>query len=253
MVTGGSLDGTPGAISVFMEAGDAIVFVDCCCHGSAKRRHRESGGSRFTATVLVEPHTVGVHALGRTAEPPEPLRGGDGPNHRWDHAASGIKLMRTEPTAQKIRQYQEHGFLSVPRFMDGPELEQWRAAVDAAVSNRREQVLPFVTDHGRSHRTAEDQRYYERVFTQRINLWQSNDAIRALVFQPALGQFVGQLAQVAGLRVWTDQGAGKGTVRDPTGYHLDVPFWSLALPMLLRSGWRSMTRLSERVPVLRPR
>jgi hypothetical protein len=36
-MTGGSLDGTPGAISVFMEAGDAILFVDCCCHGSAKR------------------------------------------------------------------------------------------------------------------------------------------------------------------------------------------------------------------------
>jgi hypothetical protein len=36
-VTGGSLDDTPGAVSVFMEAGDAIVFVDCCCHGSAKR------------------------------------------------------------------------------------------------------------------------------------------------------------------------------------------------------------------------
>ncbi len=138
--------------------------------------------------------------------------------------------MRTEPTAQEIRQYQEHGFLSVPNFMDGPELEQWRAAVDAAVANRREQVLPFVTDRGRSHRTVEDQRYYERVFTQRINLWQSNDAIRALVFQPALGQFVGQLAQVPGLRVWTDQALVKEPYANPTGYHLDVPFWSFSSP-----------------------
>ncbi len=45
-VTGGSVDGTVGAISVFMEAGDAIVFVDCCCHGSAKRT--EPGERRFT-------------------------------------------------------------------------------------------------------------------------------------------------------------------------------------------------------------
>ena len=45
-VTGGSLDDTPGAISVFMEAGDAIVFVDCCCHGSAKRT--AEGERRFT-------------------------------------------------------------------------------------------------------------------------------------------------------------------------------------------------------------
>ena len=45
-VTGGSLDDTPGAISVFMGAGDAIVFVDCCCHGSAKRT--TEGERRFT-------------------------------------------------------------------------------------------------------------------------------------------------------------------------------------------------------------
>jgi Phytanoyl-CoA dioxygenase (PhyH) len=45
-VTGGSLDGTPGAISVFMDAGDAVLFVDCCCHGSAKRT--APGERRFT-------------------------------------------------------------------------------------------------------------------------------------------------------------------------------------------------------------
>lgn len=36
-VRGGSLEGIAGAVSIFMEAGDAIVFVDCCCHGSARR------------------------------------------------------------------------------------------------------------------------------------------------------------------------------------------------------------------------
>lgn len=45
-VTGGSLDDIPGAVSVFMEAGDAIMFVDCCCHGSAKRT--TEGERRFT-------------------------------------------------------------------------------------------------------------------------------------------------------------------------------------------------------------
>lgn len=45
-VSGGSLEATPGAVSVFMEAGDAIVFVDSCCHGSAKRT--TEGERRFT-------------------------------------------------------------------------------------------------------------------------------------------------------------------------------------------------------------
>ncbi len=138
--------------------------------------------------------------------------------------------MRTEPTPEEIRQYRDQGFLSLPEFLSGAELEQWRVAVDAAIGPRKEQVLPFVTDRGRSHRTAEDQQYYERVFTQRINLWQSNAAIRALVFQPALGQFVGRLADVPGLRVWTDQALVKEPYGNPTGYHLDVPFWSFSSP-----------------------
>jgi phytanoyl-CoA hydroxylase len=119
--------------------------------------------------------------------------------------SEGCNLMRTDPTPEEIRQYRDQGFLAVPDFLSGAELEQWRDAVDAAIGQRKEQVLPFVTDRGRSHRTTEDQQYYERVFTQRINLWQSNAAIRPLVFQPDRGQFVGRLAEVPGLRIWTDQ------------------------------------------------
>jgi hypothetical protein len=45
-VRGGSLEGVPGAMSVYMEAGDAILFVDSCCHGSARRS--KSGERRFS-------------------------------------------------------------------------------------------------------------------------------------------------------------------------------------------------------------
>ena len=34
---GESMDGFAGAVEVHLKAGDAIVFVDSCCHGSAKR------------------------------------------------------------------------------------------------------------------------------------------------------------------------------------------------------------------------
>lgn len=34
---GGSAEGTEGAIEVYMQAGDALVFVDSTCHGSARR------------------------------------------------------------------------------------------------------------------------------------------------------------------------------------------------------------------------
>jgi hypothetical protein len=34
---GGSVEGVAGAVEVHMAAGDALVFVDACCHGSARR------------------------------------------------------------------------------------------------------------------------------------------------------------------------------------------------------------------------
>ena len=34
---GGSVEGTEGATEVHMQAGDALIFVDACCHGSARR------------------------------------------------------------------------------------------------------------------------------------------------------------------------------------------------------------------------
>lgn len=34
---GGSVEGVEGAVEIFMDAGDALVFVDACCHGSAQR------------------------------------------------------------------------------------------------------------------------------------------------------------------------------------------------------------------------
>jgi len=52
-VTGGSVDDIPGAVSVYMEAGDAIVFVDSCCHGSARRTkpgERRFGVYRYGST-----------------------------------------------------------------------------------------------------------------------------------------------------------------------------------------------------------
>lgn len=44
-VSGGSVDGIEGAVSIYLEAGDAIVFVDSCCHGSARRS--KPGERRF--------------------------------------------------------------------------------------------------------------------------------------------------------------------------------------------------------------
>jgi len=49
----GSAEGIEGAIEVHMEAGDALLFVDCIAHGSAKRRN---DGDRRVAIYRYGPH-----------------------------------------------------------------------------------------------------------------------------------------------------------------------------------------------------
>ena len=138
--------------------------------------------------------------------------------------------MRSEPTADERESYAENGFLRVPDFLDEKDLRRWREVVDAAVSARGGQRFPFVSDADASARPSrwvvEDRDYYDRIFTQRVNLWQTDGAVKSLLFEEPLGRFVGELAGVAGLRIWSDQAFVKEPYGNPTAFHLDVPYWS---------------------------
>jgi hypothetical protein len=75
---GASLDGVPGAIEVHLNAGDAVMFVDALCHGSAKR---VNPGLRRTAVYRYG------SAWNRT---------------RWGYEPSSELLARLSPFAQAI-------------------------------------------------------------------------------------------------------------------------------------------------------
>ncbi len=142
----------------------------------------------------------------------------------------GGRLVRDEPTTSEKEYYRENGFLSVAEFLQRDELEEWRAKVDAAVMNRGGQRLSFATEDATNiasqSTSKEEQEYYNRVFTQRVNLWQTDKAFKELLLQDALGSFVAKLAGVDGLRVWHDQALIKEAYANPTSFHLDVPYWS---------------------------
>jgi phytanoyl-CoA hydroxylase len=140
--------------------------------------------------------------------------------------------VRSRPTTEERDRYEVDGFVSVGQFLSPDELAEWREVVDAALRSRGEQRFSFVTEDAQDKLTEEpqDRDYYNRVFTQRVNLWQTDEAFRALLFQDDLGQFVGEVAGVDGLRVWHDQALVKGPYANPTSFHLDVPYWSFTSP-----------------------
>ncbi len=68
--------------------------------------------------------------------------------------------------------------------------------------------------------------YYNNVFVQRVNLWQDNPKMRRLMLDRRLGKMAATLAGVEGIRIWHDQALIKQPWANPTGWHLDNPYWS---------------------------
>ena len=129
--------------------------------------------------------------------------------------------MNTHLTQAQIDSYRENGFTVIHDFLTPDELESWRQAVDGAVRQRgKQRMLHQEVDEDR------EETYDDYVFVQRVNLWQDNVDVRRLILDPRLGKMAAALAGVDGVRLWHDQALIKQPWANPTGWHLDNPYWS---------------------------
>ncbi|WP_316847173.1 phytanoyl-CoA dioxygenase family protein [Pedobacter psychrodurus] len=135
--------------------------------------------------------------------------------------------MNTKITPADVEYYQDNGFIVIENFLNTLELETWRAAVTEAVYDRKGQKIPGrVGNIGEDDGINKDTEYQSKVFDQLINLWQTNDKVKELMFNPQIGEMAAELAQVDGIRIWHDQALFKKPWANPTSWHLDTPFWS---------------------------
>ncbi len=135
--------------------------------------------------------------------------------------------MRTELSDDQIRRYRADGFLVLDDFLDPDELEHWRGVFDAAVERRDGSRFadPSVVED-----PDDDPEFYRNIFDQRVNLWQTDEAMRDLVLDRRMAQMASRLSDVDRLRVWQDQALIKQPFANPTAFHLDVPYWSFSSP-----------------------
>ncbi len=133
--------------------------------------------------------------------------------------------MNTDLSKTQIESYQHNGFIVMDDFLTPDELEQWRQAVGEAITSRGNTKL---AGREKDERWQAGDGYYDRVFVQRINLWQDSPAMRNLMLDPRLGKMAAELAGVEGIRIWHDQALIKQPWGNPTGWHLDNPYWSFS-------------------------
>lgn len=134
--------------------------------------------------------------------------------------------MRDRPTSQEASFYADNGFVVLPGVLTEAECGTWREAVDAAARRRNRRTPLEGTNYDAFFHTEDE--YYNSVFTQRINLWMTDPAVRDLVLDARLGRMAAELAGVSGVRIWLDQALIKEPWSSPTAYHVDNPFWSFS-------------------------
>jgi phytanoyl-CoA hydroxylase len=137
--------------------------------------------------------------------------------------------MKNQLSKEEIQGYQDNGFVVINDFLSPQELEHWRQSVNTAVEERAGVKIPGKNIKiGESDGINEDADYFGKVFDQLLNLWQTNEAMKQIMFDERIGKMAAQLAGVDGIRIWHDQALIKRPWANPTAWHLDTPFWSFS-------------------------
>lgn len=133
-------------------------------------------------------------------------------------------------TDEHIEFYRRNGFVQLLNVLDQDELEQLREVFEDA--NRQVQDP--------RHYTSQVNADYERVFVQRVNLWQVHEGIRSYVLSPVLADIARRLAGFDAVRLWHDQALTK-MPRDSkeSPWHQDLPYWPMNEPGAL-SCWMAL-------------
>ncbi len=127
--------------------------------------------------------------------------------------------MNTNLTRGHIDTYRENGFVVIEPFLDAEELDGWRGDTQEAVDQR-------LASKGALNNQGDPDSYYAQVFTQCLKLADTHAGMRKRLLDARLGEMAARLAGVDGIRVWHDQALFKPPFGNPTGWHLDVPYWS---------------------------
>ncbi len=129
--------------------------------------------------------------------------------------------MNTTITQSQIESYDANGFILIEDFLTTAELQHWRDVTDEAVQQRLE------SRHGLNNQANPDE-YYAQVFVQAIKLLETHAGMAKLMLDERLGKMAATLAGIDGIRIWHDQALYKKPYGNPTGWHLDNPYWSFS-------------------------
>ncbi len=133
--------------------------------------------------------------------------------------------MQDTLSAEQIAFYRENGFIAIENFLSSEELARWQRVTDEAVALRLSGGKEGNISHTLNNQ-ADPDAFYANVFTQCLKLIEVHPEMRELICDARLGKIAATLAGIDGVRIWHDQALYKPPFGNPTGWHLDNPYWS---------------------------
>ncbi|MEE9439954.1 MAG: phytanoyl-CoA dioxygenase family protein [Saprospiraceae bacterium] len=135
--------------------------------------------------------------------------------------------MNNKLTTNQVSSYRENGFLIIDDFLDSKELETWKSTIEKAIADRKGRKFPHSEiKSGDADGINKDAEYFGNVFVQIVNLWQTDEKVKELMFDKRIGEMATILSQSDGIRIWHDQSLIKRPWANPTSWHIDTAFWS---------------------------
>jgi ectoine hydroxylase-related dioxygenase (phytanoyl-CoA dioxygenase family) len=136
---------------------------------------------------------------------------------------------------EQVHFYEENGYIQLLDVLTPQELEQVRAALDEVMALQLDQ----------QHDLSRGRPDYERIFVQKVNLWQVHPAMRQYVFNPKLAEIARRLARAPRIRLWHDHALVKmpGDSK-PSAWHQDLPYWPMQESGAL-SCWMALDDVNE--------
>ena len=118
-------------------------------------------------------------------------------------------------TQDQIDSYRRDGFIQLPDVLLGMDLEHFRESVESAVAE----------ETAGDQRKLSEKSNYEKIFTQRVNLWRRHSAVREFVLSRRFGNLAARLSGHPA-RIWHDQALFKAPEEGAkTPWHQDAHYW----------------------------
>ena len=166
---------------------------------------------------------------------------GAGHAARW---AASLARPRRVSSAQ-VERYERDGFVVLRRLLPPEVVSRLRPAVRRAMAVAEPTALEL-----RERRSGGERSAAARAFTQRVNLWLLDGAVRTVVLSRRLGSVAAQLLGSSSVRLYHDQALVKEPGGGPTPWHQDQVYWPLeGAPAL--TLWIALVPVTEDMGPLR--